>query len=187
MSMFEGSASGYLMDMTSLSNAMRRIWVDYATWTTALINAILFGAGDQIAIRDRIHNSTEELVSLFSQFYGTETSAKMRPLLIDYGDHLARLIKAYDRKDTVAISDLRKDMYALADEFSRLLSQINPNWDRATLQVMLYEIINSTEDEISRTVAREYEKSIAAYDALLDQIYRFADELTYGLQRQFRL
>lgn len=187
MSMFEGPASGYLLDLTSLSNTMRRIWVDYATWTTALINAILFGAGDQIAIRERIHNSTDELVSLFSQFYGKEAAGRMRPLLRQYGETLALMIKAYDRKDTVAISDLRQNMYALADEFSLLLSQLNPNLDRVTLQVMLYEMINSMEDEISRTLSRDYEKSIAAYDAFLDQIYRLTDELTYGLQRQFRL
>lgn len=187
MSMFEGPTSGYLMDFTSLSNTMRRIWVDYATWTTALINAILFEAGDQIAIRERIHNSSDELVSLFSQFYGTEEAGKMRYLLRKYGETLSFLIKAYDRKDAVAITTLRQQMYSLADDFSQLLSQMNPNLDRTTLQVMLYEMINSTENEISRTLAREYDKNIAAYDDLLDQIYRLADELTYGLQRQFRL
>ena len=186
MSMFEEPSPGNLLDLTSLSNTMRKIWVDYTTWTTALINAILFGAGDQVAIRERIHNSTDELVSLFSQFYGKEAAGRIRPLLRKYGEALALLIKAYSKKDTVAIPDLRQQMYALADEFSQLLSQLNPNLDRVTLQVMLYEMINNTEDQISRTLSRNYEKSIAAYDALLDQIYRFADELTLGLQRQFR-
>ena len=187
MTTLGGQTSYNLLDIAALSKAVRRLWVDYATWTTALINTILFGTGDQAAIRKRINMTTDEFVSLFSQFYGKEAGAKMRALLTKYGEDLARMINAYANRDTVSISDLRQAMYALADEFSRLLSQLNPNLDRATLQIMLYEMINSTEDEIARTLAQEYEKSIVAHDAMLDQVYRIADELTFGLQRQFRL
>ncbi len=187
MSTYGGPASFFLLNPAGLSNAIRQIWADYVLWTSALINAVLYGVMDPDAVLKKMKDITGVFSALIEQFYGKESAERVKTNFSQYAVYLLRMIEAYRDNDLSAVTDLRQDMYGLADDFSLLLSKANPNWDRATLQVALYEMINSTEQEIVYKLAQDYARCIDAHDQLMDQAYRLSDELAYGLQRQFRL
>lgn len=187
MSAFEEPTSFYRLNSAAVSDTIRRIWADYVLWTTALINAVLFGVGDRDVILQKMKDITGEFSALLGQFYGEELADNVKTIFSRYATFLVRMIEAYRDKDLAAVTELRRSMYRVADNFSLLLSKANPYWDRATLQVMLYEMINSTEQEIVHKLASEYARCVEAHDQLVDQAYMLADELAYGLQRQFKL
>lgn len=174
------------LSQAALSSALRRVWVDYISWMTALIYTILFGTHDQAAIEARLRQNAKEYADIFAQFYGEDAGVRLRELFEQFQAEMAALILAYKENDISDINDHRQAIYALGDDLARVLSQLNPYWDEATLQIGLFEIVNQFEDEIAHIGRQEFEQSIEAYDRLLDQAYQIADELTYGLQRQFR-
>lgn len=187
MSVFEEPSSFFLLNPAALSNVIRRIWSDYALWTAALINAVLYDVGDEDAILNKMKSISQEFSELIEQFYGSEIAGQVKTDFSQYGVYLVRMIEAYRNGDLAAVTELRRDMYAIADDYSLLLSRVNPYWDRATLQIALYEMINTTEQQIVHKLARDYARCVEAYDQLVDQAYRLSDELAFGLQRQFRL
>ncbi len=173
------------LSQAALSNALRRVWVDYVSWMTALIYTIMFDTHDEDAIEVRLRQNAEDYAGIFAQFYGDAVGEKLRALFVQFQEEMAFLIQEYKANDITAISDHRQALYALGKELGRVLSQLNPYWDKASLEVGLYEIINQFEDEIVHIIKQEFEQSIQAYDRLLAQAYQTADEMTYGLQRQF--
>jgi hypothetical protein len=174
------------LNQAALSNALRRVWVDYVSWMTALIYTIMFGTHDQSAVETRLRQNAEDYAGIFAQFYGDAVGARLRSIFVQFQEEMAQLIQAYKANDITDISDRRQALYALGEELAMVLSQLNPYWDEASLEVGLYEMINQFEDEIVHIIRQEFEQSIEAYDRLLAQAYQTADEMTYGLQRQFR-
>ena len=177
----------YLVSQAALSNALRRVWVDYVSWTTALIYTILFGTHDQDAIEARLKQNAQEYADIFSQYYGDEVGLELRALFEQVQGEMAHLMQAYKENDMDGVAEHRNTLYSIGYELAGLMSRLNPYWDEASIQIGFNEMTNLFEDEIVHILGQEFDKSIEAYDDLLNQAYRISDELAYGLQRQFRL
>lgn len=177
----------YQPGQAELSNALRRVWVDYVSWTTALIYTILFGTHDQSAIEARLKQNAKEYAEIFAQYYGDEAGEQLRALFEQYQEEMTRLIQAHKENDSFGVADHRQALYAIADQVALMLSRLNPYWDQASIQIGVHEITNLFEEEIVHILQQQFDKSIEAYDELLTQAYQTSDMLTNGLQRQFGL
>ncbi len=187
MSAYQGRTPSNPYNKTALSSIVRKLWVDYVSWTTALIYTILFGTQDKDAVQARVEQTAQEFSDLFKQFYGEEAAAKLRVLFMRIIEETTGLIEAHKEGDLALIADKRQSLYAIADEVARQMSLANPYWDRAVFQISLYEIINQIEDQVVHIMAQQYDESVEAYDDLLEQAYRISDNTAYGLIRQFNL
>jgi hypothetical protein len=185
MSAYQGHM--FLLNQAALSNALRRVWVDYISWTTALIYTILFGTHDQSAIEARLKQNARDYADIFAQFYGDEAGTKLRALFEQYQEEITYLIQSHKENDISGVASHRQALYAIADQVALMLSRLNPYWDQASIQIGLYEITNLYEEEIVHILQQEFGESIEAYDELLAQSYRISDELLLGIQQQFRL
>ena len=187
MSAYQGRTPNNINSNAALSSTVRRLWVDYVSWTTALIYTILFGTQDKDAVEARVMQSAQEFSDLFMQFYGDEVATKLRVLYLRFVEETTGLIEAHKEGDLALITDKRQALYSIADEVARQMSLANPYWDRAVFQIGLYEIINQIEDQIVHIMAQDYDESVQAYDDLLEQAYRISDTSVHGLIRQFNL
>ncbi len=187
MSMWQTGRTQYLLNQVALSNSIRRLWVNNNQWIRALIFSILYGIGDQQAIEERLRQNAEEFATLFAQFYGQETANRIRENYVRYVQALTRMIEAYRDNDISTIATQREVLYQVADELAQIYSEINRYWDRATLQILIYELVNFTENQIMRTVGGDFAQSIQEYDEFMEQGYRLSDELTSGILRQFQV
>ena len=176
----------YLMNQAALSNALRRVWVDYVSWTTALIYTILFGTHDQDAIEARLKQNAHEYAGIFAQFYGDEAGMELLELFEQVQGEMTDLIQAYQQNDMESVAEHRNTLYSVGYELAGLMARLNPYWDEASIQIGMNEMINLFEDEIMHIIRQEFDKSIEAYDDLLNQAYQISDTLLFGLQRQFR-
>ena len=178
-----------LPGQVELSNMIRRLWVDNNRCVRTLISRILFDIGGQEgkeAVEIRLAQIASDFGNLFAQYYGEEVGHDIRVNYLRYIDALESLIEAYRDNDLAAATMYRRILYGIADELAREYSQINKYWDMPTLQILLYELINDTEDQIISILAGDYVKDIEEYDAFMEQAYRIADELTYGMLKQFQ-
>ena len=83
---------------------------------------------------------------------------------------------------TAAIAALR----ANADSIATFLSTANArNWSRATLQGGLQMHINLLLQEVTAHIKGDWQASVAAFDASLDQANQMADMLSEGIIKQF--
>lgn len=175
------------LNQVELSNTIRRLWVDNNQWLRALVYSVFFNIGDRDAIEVRLNQVAEEFAQLFSRYYGPEAGDKIRDNYLMYIQALEGMLQAYRRNDSTAVLAYREQLYLAADELAQLYAQLNRYWDKATLQVMLYTLINDTESELAYIGAGDFPQEVAAHDRLMDQAYRLSDELTTGITRQFRV
>ena len=174
-----------LLNQIELSNTVRKLWVDNSQWVRALIYSIFLNIGNRSAIEARLNRVAEEFGTLFSRYYGEETGNKVRANYLRYVLALETMLEAYRDNNVPVILEQRDQLYKTSDELAQLLAHVNRYWDLATLQVLLYELVNDTENEIAHIGTSDFAQEIQAHDQLVDQGYRVADELTSGILRQF--
>ena len=184
MSVYQGPVSYHLLNESALSNSIRRIWVDYDAWLTALMYAVLFGTHDQSAVEKRLDQAVDDFGNLFEQFYGDDVGDGVRSVLTRFYQGVAYLTAAYRDNDQDAILTKRQAFYDIADEFSLMYAMINRFWDRDVIQRNMYEMINAMETQIMLLSRKSFAQSIPVHDELMDHAYALADKMTEGILRQ---
>ena len=184
---FVPPAQRYLPNQVEISNTIRRLFVDNVRWLRNMILSEVLDLPNKDAIKDRLDRVAYEAGDLFSQYYGQETANRVRQIYLDYFQSVHDLIEAYLRNDAADIEQHRIVLYQYVDEFAQLLSRLNRYWDYETIRTLLYVMVDDTINQIENTVRQDYQNDIAAYDQLIDQIYKVSDALTYGMLKQFQI
>ena len=186
MSVHQGPVSYHLLNESGLSNSIRRTWVDYDAWLTALMYAVLFGTHDRSAIEKRLDKAVEDFGDLFAQFYGKDIGNGVRSVLTRFYNGIGDLTVAYKDNDQDSILEKRQALYDIADEFSLMYSNINRYWDRTAIQWNMYQMINDIETEIMLLSRKNFAQSIPVHDALMNHAYELADKMTEGIVQQLQ-
>ena len=168
-----------------ISNIIREFWSDTNRWIVAYIGSVLFGTPDREAIKKRLLSSAVDYSSLLGMYYGEDVVGRLSANYLRYIRNLETLIEAYRDNNPALIEQQRNILYGIGDELVSVFSGINIYWDRAILQAMIYQIINSTEQQIVDIISGDYEQWIEDNDLFMRQIYQLSDEITYGILRQF--
>lgn len=186
MSVYQGPVSHHLLNESGLSNSIRRTWVDYDAWLTALMYAVLFGTHDQSAVEKRLGKAVDDFGNTFAQFYGNDIGDSARSILTRFYRGIGDLTLAYRDNDQNAIVEKRQALYDIADEFSLMYSRINRYWDRTAIQWNMYQMINDIETEIMLMSRKNFAQSVPVHDALMNHAYELADKMTQGILQQFQ-
>ncbi len=168
-----------------ISNIIREFWSDTNRWIVAFIRSILFGTPDREAIKKRLLSSAVDYSSLLGRYYGEDVVGRLSANYLRYIRNLETLIEAYRDNNIDLIEQQRNILYGIGDELVNIFLGLNIYWDRTILQAMIYQIINSTEQQIVDIISGDYQKWIEDNDLFMRQVYRFSDEITYGILRQF--
>ena len=181
----ESPARRILPSDVELSNLVQRRWLDLARWLRSFIYSEILNLGNREATEARLNQIADDASSFYAQYYSPEVGTSAGTIYRNYFAHVKGLIEAYKNNDMALIQQQRYAMYKDSYDLSKLFSQMNRYWDQATLQALFNVLVDNTEKQIQYIINGNYEEEIAAYDQYVDQIYRIADEITYGLLRQF--
>lgn len=188
--MWQPNPIRYLPAQVELSNTIRRILIDHTRWVRTLVSRIIFHIGGQAgrkAVEERLEQISGRLADLFAEYYGEEFGNKVQETYHNYINHVTQMIEAYRDNNLVSAAEHRRILYGIADEFAQLATHINRYWDFATMQIVIRDLVNTTEAQILSIISADFEQDAEAYDNFMDQAYRLADELTYGILRQFQV
>ena len=164
-----------------LSNSVQRRWLDLARWLRSFIYSEILNLGNREATEARLNQIADDASSFYAQYYSPEVGTSAGTIYRNYFAHVKGLIEAYKNNDIALIQQQRYAMYKDSYDLSKLFSQMNRYWDQATLQALFNVLVDNTEKQIQYIINGNYEEEILAYDQYVDQIYRIADEITYGL------
>lgn len=187
--MWQPATMRFLPAQVELNNRIRTLLMNHNRWTRVLIGRILFNinSGAQDIVQQRLSTISGGLNDLFAQYYGKETAQRIQDLYNRYTQAVAAMAHAYRVSDTQGAAEQRILLYSTSDDLAHFAANINRFWDFAIMQTIIRELVNSTEDQIISMMTGNFIEDADQYDNFMDQAARLADELTYGMLRQFEL
>lgn len=170
-----------------LRECFRMLWEQHVFWTRMVITSIVLDLPDLEANTARLLRNAPDFAKIFRCYYAKDVAGEFKRLLRDHLVIAAELVKAATDGDTGAAADAEKRWYANADEISRFLSGINPNWPYKHMRAMWFDHLKMTKAEAVAIISADYPTSVKIFDRIEKQALAMADVFADGIICQFGL
>ncbi|HET9311285.1 MAG TPA: hypothetical protein VFP41_08695 [Actinomycetota bacterium] len=165
---------------------MRKLWEDHITWTRLVIVSFAADLPDLGPTTDRLLQNQVDIGDAFKPFYGKAAAHRLTALLTEHITVAVDVLVAAKAGDDAAFEDASGAWYRNGRQIARFLHEANPDiWGLRKMRRMMREHLDLTLAEAAHRLAGEFEKDIAAYDAVHDAILHMADMLSSGVIKQF--
>jgi hypothetical protein len=168
-----------------LKIAMNKLWEDHVTWTRNVILCLVDGVPGADQAVKRLMQNQVDIGNAVKPYYGDDAGNKLTELLKEHIAISADVVKSAKAGNTPALDEANKMWYANADEISAFLSNANPNWALADLQMMMNDHLKLTTDEAVQRIKKNYEADVVAYDKVHEEILKMSAMLADGIIKQF--
>jgi hypothetical protein len=182
----EGSAIN-CNNRINLINTFRKLWEEHAMWTRSFIISAVDNLADLQFVTKRLMRNPTDFAAVLKKYYGMENAMKFDNLLSDHLSIAGKIVNAAKAGDTETVNELRTKWYANADAIADFLSSINPYSSKNEWKMMLYDHLKLVENEATGRINKDYQKDIAQYDTMEDQVLLMADAMANGIAKQFRM
>jgi hypothetical protein len=164
---------------------MRMLWEDHITWTRNYIISAVADLEDAGKVAERLLKNQDDIGDAIKPVYGDAAGKKLTVLLRDHIMVATEVVKAAKAGNNEELTKANKKWNANADDIAVFLSGANPNWQKKTLQDMLYKHLEYTTQEVVSRLKKDWPSDIKAYDKGHAHMLMFADTLTDGIVMQF--
>ncbi|SRR5665213_33622 len=179
-------AAGPEVSSMAFNQDMRKLWEDHITWTRLYIVNALAKLPSKKATANRLLANQVDIGNLIKPFYGDEAGDQLSTLLKDHIRIAAEVIDAARAGNSTRQKEASQRWYENADYMAAFLGRINPkNWPPSEMRSMLREHLDTTKEEVSARLKKDWTGDIASYDKLHLQILKMADILSSGIVKQF--
>ena len=168
-----------------LKIAMNKLWEDHVTWTRNVILCLVDGLPGADQAVKRLMQNQVDIGNAVKPFYGDDAGNKLTELLKVHIAISADVVKSAKAGNKTALDSASKIWYANADEISAFLSNTNPNWALADMQMMMNDHLKLTTDEAVQRIKKNYDADIIAYDKVHEEILKMSAMLADGIIKQF--
>ncbi|QHI73280.1 hypothetical protein [Aminipila terrae] len=171
-------------DVNNIVYRGRIIWRDISTWiSTYLMVKTLQGDTELLEkIKEKLLRIVEDFGGLMRTFFGDKAAADYINLFSEYIMHITSLIDALVEGNSNAADEIVKQIYESAGKRIELLTEINPYWDKNTLENYIYTFTDMTIKEIIAFTSKQYESSINIYERILSYSTGLGDFLAQGIK-----
>lgn len=168
-----------------LVNYFRMLWEQHVTWTSKVIEAIIFDLPTLDLVTQRLLQNAQDFANALMPFYGEEAALEFADLFTEHITIAATLVQAAKDGDTNAFTDADTQWHQNAEQIAALLGSLNPNWSEEDWSAMLEEHLNLLSTSVNNMVTQNYAQSINAYDDIELQALEMADMMAEGIYMQF--
>ena len=168
-----------------LNMAMRKLWEDHITYTRNYIISALADLEDISKVAERLLKNQDDIGDAIKPVYGNGAGKTLTALLRDHILIATEVVTAAKMGNNEELTKANKKWYGNADDIAAFLSSANPNWQKKTLQDMLYKHLEYTTQEVVSRLKKDWGADIEAYDKGHEHMLMFADMLTAGIVKQF--
>ncbi|WP_312648875.1 hypothetical protein [Aminipila sp.] len=171
-------------DIDNIVYRGRIIWRDIATWlSTYLIAKNLQGDTELLEqIKDKLLRIVEDFGSLMRTFFGDKAADDYINLFSEYIMLIISLIDALVEGNSSAADEIVKQIYESAGKRAELLTEMNPYWDKNTMENYIFTFTDMTIREIMAFISKQYKESIDIYDRILSYSTSLGDFLAQGIK-----
>lgn len=175
----------YSQCQVDLMKELRMLWEQHVHWTRSFIISTAADLGDLDPVTKRLLRNPGDFARVLARFYGGTIANEFKDLFTQHLLIAADLVNAAKKGDTDAADAARRKWYANADDLSAFLGQINPYWSVARWKEMFYSHLQMTEKEAILRLEGSYAEDIQIYDRIEAEALSMADEMSFGMIRQF--
>jgi hypothetical protein len=161
--------------------SIRDFWFDLAAWTRSYFISRLTGTGGEEESYLRLIRTVENYISRLRPILGDKISDEYLQQLYSYLSLIASLVSAQLEGNTEAASQITKQLYENADKRADFLSSINPFWEQSEWRNRLYRYTQSTLEEMTTFLYKDYSRSTDIFERLLTQSANTGDYFSQGL------
>ncbi|MCP1495065.1 hypothetical protein J2Y73_005096 [Peribacillus frigoritolerans] len=170
----------------NFENEFRRLWIDHVLWTSNYItSATTAGAEDQKQVLARLLKNQEDIGNAIKPVYGEKAGNKLTELLKEHIVIAGKIVDAAKSGNQVLVKQLNEEWYRNADEIAAFLSGANPHLKNEDLKNFLYMHLKLVTNDLSASLAKDWNARIIAIDEGVTHIILMADTITAGVIKQF--
>lgn len=180
--MMDGVLNSGLMDLV---NFFRMLWEQHITWTSNVMDAIIFDMPMQEQATQRLLRNAQDFANALMPFYGQQAAQEFANLFTQHITIAAEVIQAAKAGDTNALNEASTRWYQNADQIAAFLASLNPNWSEDDWGAMLEEHLDLLSQRVNNMVMQNFEEAINIYDDIELQALEIADMMAEGIFMQF--
>lgn len=170
----------------NFKNEFRRLWIDHVLWTSNYItSATTAGAEDQTQVLARLLKNQEDIGNAVKPVYGEKAGNKLTNLLKEHIVIAGKIVDAAKSGNDALVKQQNKEWYRNADEIAAFLSGANPYLKNEDLKNLLYMHLKFVTNDLTASLAKDWNARIAAIDEGVTHIILMADTITAGVIKQF--
>ena len=167
-------------------NEFRKLWIDHVLWTSNYItSATTAGAEDQQEVLTRLLKNQEDIGNAVKPVYGEQAGNKLTDLLKEHIVIAGKIVDAAKSGNEALVNRLNKEWYRNADEIAAFLSGANPYLKNEDLKNLLYMHLKLVSNDLSASLAKDWNARIASIDEGVKHIILMADTISTGVVKQF--
>ena len=171
---------------TDLLKSMYKLWAEHVVWTRLFIMASFNDAPNLKLVTNRLLKNQIDLGNSIVPYYGGTAGSKLTSLLREQVMLQMDIVESLKVKDDDMKDRSVSLWYKNADALSDFLGSLNPYFSKQMLRDMLNDHMKLTTQEIMAQYNRDWQEDIASFDEIFDQVLMMADNLTAGINKQFR-
>lgn len=161
----------------------RVVFRDLAKWLRAYSVYVFLDADPKLQelIATRLLNAPRDYITMLKLFFGDQIADEYDSLFTNYIALFINLIHAQKSGDINAANEDIKQLYQNADQRADFLSKVNPFWQKATFQNLMYTFTGLNINQITTFLSKDYEQNLNIYDKLLSHTSVIGDYLAQGI------
>ena len=174
-------------EQNNVINLFRELWGQYILLTRTYMINNACNLGNLASISQSIIQGSKNFYDAFLNYYGSERSKIFELLLDNHYFISAKLLYDMRTGDADLVEVDRTVWYQNANFIAQFLSEINPNWNKAEWQTLIYNYLYMLEKEIICRYATQDELDEINYAESENQALIMADYMAEGIIQQFNI
>lgn len=171
--------------MVQLKSDLQKLWINHTIWTRSYIVSAMSNRADQQDVLNRLLQNQQDIGNAFKPFYGEAVGNKLAELLKQHILIAGQIVAAAKADNQAEVKKWDTEWHRNADDISKLLSEINPNWPFKTIQERFYTHLQLITEIVVNCLKGNWQADIAATDKNEIHMIHLADLLTEGIVKQF--
>lgn len=162
----------------------RIIWRDIAAWTRSYLVKKALHADTQLQelVAEKLLSVVEDFGGIIRIFFGDKVADDYTDLFSEYITLIMSLIDALVEGNSSTADEIVKQIYENAGKRAEFLTEVNPYWDKNTMENYIYTFTNMTIRQIITFISKQYKESIDIYDRILSYSTSLGDFLSQGIK-----
>lgn len=190
----EGGANAQLTSTNRPSSATKAadlraslvaLGVQRVQLSASALDATFDGSKDAGTFQAALHQNGQDLGKAIGQVYGDDTQSKLQSLLNRTSDDLLSYASAVKQNDSAAKTIAQNNLGADSDELSTLLSVVNPNLPKATLQQAFSGQISSLTTLVDDRAGGNVQQELSDENSAVQQIETFMSTIASSIVTQY--
>jgi len=168
----------------ALNQNLRKLLAQHAFWIHQDISSTFFKTPDQPAIEKQLIKNQEGLANFLGTYYSKSAATEFAALL---NQNTLLINQLAAQEEPAKENDLKNEWRKNSEKIATLLSELNPEWARASdmLKLVLNELLSLIIKETEALQKDNWPRALEIFDQYFEYSLQIADELDRGITQQF--